>query len=182
MADARRVAAIVVMGVAGAGKTAVGRSLARTLGWSFLDADDFHPIENVERMQQGIPLADADRTPWLEALRSAIAARVAAGEHVVLACSALRQAYRDVLASSVGEQDVVHFVYLRATADLIAPRLARRRRHFFPPALLASQLEALEEPDDALWLDASRAPEDLVRQVARHLALGRFGDGAPRGN
>ena len=180
--DDRRIAVVVVMGVAGAGKTVVGRRLASSLGWRFLDADDFHPAENIERMRLGLPLSDSHRGPWLDALRVALAARIANGERIVLACSALRQTYRDVLATAATAPAVVYFVYLRAPLALLRRRLDERGGHFFPPELLESQLDALEEPIDALSLDAARAPDELVGQVTRGLGLRRSADEDARGD
>src|SRR5262245_12489592 len=134
---------VVVMGVSGAGKTTVGRLLADQVGWTFIEADDFHPPANVEKMHRGVPLTDADRAPWLDALHGAIAQVAARNGSAVVACSALKQVYRDRLAAGV---DGVRFVYLRGAPALVAQRLAARRGHFMPTALLASQLDALEEP------------------------------------
>jgi gluconokinase len=133
---------LILMGVTGAGKTTVGHALARRLGWRFADADSYHSVANVEKMRAGIPLSDADRAPWLEVLHAAIAAWQASGENVVLACSALKSAYRDrlVVASDV------KLVYLRADRDLIARRLAGRRHHYINPALLDSQFQRWNPP------------------------------------
>ncbi len=160
-------AAVVLMGVSGTGKTTVGRLLARHLGWSFLDADDFHPRANVEKMRRGQPLTDADRDPWLHALAAALRESLVSGESVVLACSALKQSYRDRLRFD----DRVRFVVLQADAELLRHRLADRPGHFFDPRLLASQLETLEVPNDAPALDAAAAPDELVRDIVRALAL-----------
>ncbi len=151
---------IVVMGVAGSGKTTVGRRLADALGWPFYDGDDFHPLANVEKMARGDALTDADRAPWLDALASLIAG--ADGTSAVLACSALKGAYRKRLATGT---DAVFFVYLRASVEVIRERLAARRGHFFDPDLLESQFAALEEPAEALTLDATRPPEALVAAI-----------------
>lgn len=145
---------VIVMGASGAGKTTVGSALARALDWPFHDADDFHPPENVARMRAGVALDDDDRRPWLESLASLVRGHAVAGTSAVLACSALRRDYRAVLVPSVAP-DAVRFVFLRASADLLAARLAQRAGHFFSPALLASQLAALEEPTTGAAAEAA---------------------------
>jgi gluconokinase len=165
---------VVVTGPAGAGKTTVGRALAAALGWPFLDADDFHPPENVQRMTAGLPLTDEHRAPWLQALAGLVAAHAAAGSSVVLACSALRREHRRLLLPAEAAE-AVRFVYLRATPALLASRLSGREGHFFGAGLLASQLAALEEPNDddpapVLTLDASAPVDELVART--RLALG----------
>ena len=169
---------VIVMGASGAGKTTVGSALARTLDWPFHDADDFHPPENVARMRAGIALDDDDRRPWLESLASLVRGRAAGGTSAVLACSALRRDYRAVLVPSAFP-DAVRFVFLRATAELLAERLTRRAGHFFPPALLATQLAALEEPAaDApaeaapvVTVDAARPVAALVDEIRQALGV-----------
>jgi gluconokinase len=165
--------AIVVMGVAGAGKTVVGRALAGSLGWTFVDADDFHSPENVERMRRGVALTDADRAPWLAELRRLIARQLAERRPVVLACSALRRRYRDELAADAREPGAVSFVYLDVPPSLAARRLERRRGHFMPSALVESQFAALEEPDDALRIDAALPVDEIVRRIVEGLGLVR---------
>jgi gluconokinase len=135
--------------------------LASQLGWEFADADDYHPAANVEKMRNGIPLTDADREPWLESLRSLIAAWMAAGKSAVLACSALKQAYRDRLL--VGES--VRVVYLKADRELLRERLLLRRGHYMKEGMLESQIATLEEPADAIVLDARSPVEDVVREI-----------------
>ncbi|HEY7514707.1 MAG TPA: gluconokinase [Vicinamibacteria bacterium] len=157
--------AVVLMGVSGSGKTTVGRVLARRLGWAFLDADDFHSPRSVEKMRRGEPLTDDDRGPWLHALAASIRRHVDGGESVVLACSALKASYREVLQVD----DRVRFAFLRADPSLLEKRLAGRSGHYFAPGLLQSQLETLEPPADALTLDASRPPAELAREVERVL-------------
>ena len=152
---------VLLMGVSGAGKTTVGTMLASQLGWEFADADDYHPPANVEKMRNGIPLSDADREPWLESLRSLIVAWMAAGTSGVLACSALKQEYRDRLM--VGES--VRVVYLKADRELLRERLLLRRGHYMKEGMLESQIETLEEPADAIVLDARLSVEDIVREV-----------------
>lgn len=155
------------MGVSGAGKTRIGRELAHSLGWAFLDADDFHPESNVAKMRGGVPLERADRTVWLDALTSALAALERGGADAVIACSALRREFRDTLAAAL---DDVRFVYLKADAELVRERVARRDDHFMPASLVDSQFATLEEPDDAVTIDASQTPEAIVREIARQLA------------
>jgi gluconokinase len=134
---------IVLMGVSGCGKSTVGAELARMLGWPFRDADSFHPAGNIEKMSRGMPLTDADRWPWLDAIAQWIDDRIGGGAPGIVSCSALKRAYRQRI---VGPRVRVGLVYLRGEIDLIAARLACRTDHFMPPALLASQFEALEEP------------------------------------
>lgn len=161
---------IVLMGPAGAGKTTVGEQLANSLGWHFLDADAFHSPENVERMRQGIGLTDADRAPWLLAMRDALHDLHARGESVVLACSALKEQYRRALVPSNATQDI-RFVYLRAPESVLRDRLAQRSGHYAGTSLLASQLATLEEPPNALWVDASSEPSEIVHRIRRELVV-----------
>ncbi|HTT76057.1 MAG TPA: gluconokinase [Candidatus Binataceae bacterium] len=153
---------IILMGVAGSGKTTVGEVLARRLGWHFYDADDFHSARNREKMHRGEPLTDGDRRPWLEALHQLISRCEGKDEQAVLACSALKQAYREQL--TVGSREV-RLVYLKGPAGLIARRLGARHGHFFNPALLQAQLEALEEPSDALTVDIAGTPEQVADAI-----------------
>jgi gluconokinase len=158
---------ILVMGVAGSGKTTVGVELARQLGWEFADADDFHSASNVEKMRSGTPLTDTDRAPWLKALRSHIAAWIDSGRHGVLACSALKQTYRERLQIS----EAVRVVYLCGTPELLAERLLTRQGHYMKPQMLASQLAALEEPHDAVAVDIGATPAEIVREIRQRLDL-----------
>ncbi len=158
---------VIVMGVVGAGKTTVGKLLADELGWEFADADDFHPASNVEKIRQGIPLTDEDRAPWLQLLHDAISRWIAARNNVVLACSALKRAYRQILHPG----SEVHFVYLKGPATLIGQRLHSRQGHFANEQILASQLEDLEEPADATTIDIAATPEEIVRQIKSALRL-----------
>ena len=155
------------MGVAASGKTTVGRALAAQLSWRFLDADDYHSKRSRAKMHAGQPLSDRDRLPWLTRLHAALAQAVAAKRPVVLACSALTKRYRRVL---IGRLRCVDVVYLRIT-----PRLARRRigarTHFFNPGLLANQFEILEEPADAIAIDASRPVRHLVDEIAERAGI-----------
>jgi gluconokinase len=158
---------IVVMGVAGAGKTTVGRALAESLRWTFYDADDLHSAANVDKMRRGEPLSDADRAPWLAALSALVERSVASGAPAVLACSALRQSYRETLVPTGTPKGAVAFVHLDIEPSLAAERLAIRRGHYMPSSLIASQFATLEEPRDALRLDASLPLAELVAAVRR---------------
>jgi gluconokinase len=154
------------MGVAGSGKSTVGRLLAERLDWPFFDGDDYHPAANVEKMRRGIPLTDADRLPWLERLRD-LASR---SERAVLACSALKESYRRILS---GGDPRVRFIYLRADPALLVSRLEGRTGHFFKRALLESQLAALEEPtpaSTAIVVDASQPAESAVREILQGIS------------
>ena len=158
---------IVLMGVTGSGKSTVGRGLARELGWRFYDADDFHPAANVEKMSRGVPLDDRDRAPWLEALRELVRACVARGEGAVLACSALKERYRDYL---LVDEDV-KLVYLKGDYELIRARLDNRQGHFMNASLLDSQFAALEEPGRALTIDVSSPPAEIIRTIRDGLGV-----------
>lgn len=147
--------AIVVMGVSGSGKSTVGRLLAEQLDGVFLDGDDFHPPENVAKMKSGIPLNDEDRQGWLESLAHEIKSAV---KPTVIACSALKASYRDILSGA-------DFVFLHGSEEVLAQRLAARQNHYMPPGLLKSQLETLEPPTDALILDIRKSPEELVAEI-----------------
>lgn len=152
---------VLIMGVEGAGKTTVGRLLSRRLGWEFADGDDFHSPHNKEKLHKGIPLTDADREPWLKAIHQAMLGWVAEKRNVALACSALKEKYRAAL--DVGPE--MRVVYLKGRYELIAERLGKRTGHFVSPSLLASQFETLEEPEDALVVDASATPGEIVERV-----------------
>ncbi len=154
---------LVLMGVTGAGKTTVGEALAAELHWRFVDADEFHSPENVAKMHVGIPLDDADRTPWLRSLREAIVRWLQEGDNVVLACSALKDAYRRMLMVS----SEVRFVYLRGDYKLIADRLAARREHYMNTGLLRSQFDALEEPQDVLTINVDKPVNEIVDEIRR---------------
>jgi len=157
---------IIIMGVSGVGKTTVGAVLAERLGWAFRDADDYHSESNIEKIKRGIPLTDVDRLPWLGSLRELI--KTGGGTGMVLACSALKQRYRDYL--SEGREDVA-FVFLKVNRALIEKRLDGRKDHFAGPEILDSQLRDLEEPEDALVVDASRDPESIVKEIISALGL-----------
>jgi len=160
---------IVMMGVAGSGKTTVGKLLASQLGWTFADADDYHSAANVEKMRSGVPLTDADRAPWLKALRSLIACWIAETKNAVLACSALKRDYREKLLVS----PEVRFVYLKGDRELLEERMRSRHGHFMAERMLASQLAALEEPQDAVVVDVSQSPEEIVAEIRKRMALPR---------
>jgi gluconokinase len=155
------------MGVSGCGKTAVGQRLAGRLGVPFVDADDLHPPANVEKMRAGVPLDDADRAPWLQRLNARLREAAAAREPIVLACSALKQRYRDALAEGVPG---LRFVHLAASRAAIASRLAQRRHRYMPASLLDSQFAALEAPADAIVVDAEGPLEAVVDAAVRALA------------
>jgi gluconokinase len=161
---------VIIFGVSGAGKTTIGKLFAEELSWQFYEADDFHPYANIEKMRSGYPLTDEDRRPWLERLREQITRSLAAKENAVLACSALKHAYRDRLRVS----DDVKFVFLRGDYALIENQLRRRRGHFMNPALLRSQFADLEEPgsdEDALTIELGRTPQELVEEIKTKLHL-----------
>jgi gluconokinase len=160
---------VVLMGVSGSGKTTVGQLLARDLGWTFIDADDYHPAANVEKMRRGIPLDDDDRRPWLQALRRRVDEACDRGEDVVLACSALKHAYQEYLQHHAPR--CVRYVYLSGSEELIRRRLAARTGHFMNPGLLHSQFETLEPPDDALRVDITPAPDVIAAEIRRRLDL-----------
>jgi len=161
------IGAIVVMGVSGCGKSTVGRALAVALAWEYVEGDDLHPPANVAKMSAGIPLDDADRAPWLAAVAQAIADLIGRGRRVVVACSALKHAYRQVLAPDPGP---VRFVYLRGRLEVLRERMETRSGHFMKEALLKSQLETLEEPVSALALDIETAPSVLTERIRQVLA------------
>ena len=160
---------VVLMGVSGAGKTTVGERLAAELGWTFVEADEFHPAANVEKMRGGIPLSDGDRRPWLRALRDRIAEACARGENIVLACSALKADYREYLER--GCPTDVRYVHLQASPELIRRRLEDRQGHFMNPNLLESQFETLEPPEDDVQVDAAPLPEVIAAEIRRKLGL-----------
>lgn len=161
---------VVIMGVTGSGKSTVGSRLASDLGWPYYDADDFHPPENVERMQSGVPLTDAHRQPWLQAIRRRMDEVITRGQSAVIGCSALKASYREVLGA--GDENV-HFVYLRGDEALLAERLRHRVGHFMNPRLLGSQLETLEEPASALRVEIALPLSAQVRRIREELALSR---------
>lgn len=160
---------VLIMGVSGCGKSTTGERLAARLGWMFRDADTFHPPANVEKMSRGMPLDDEDRRPWLAAIAAWMDERSAAGEPAVVTCSALKRRYRDVL---IGPREFVRLVHLVGEQALIAERMARRKDHFMPPALLDSQFAALEAPGDdekPLCVPITLDPDALVERIAEAL-------------
>lgn len=159
---------VVLMGVSGTGKTTVGKILARQLGWTFYDADDYHPAANIAKMHRGIPLTDDDRRPWLETLTHLINEARGRGQSVILACSALKHDYQEYLRQ---HQADVKYVYLHGTPGLIRERLAARTGHFFDPSLLPSQLATLEPPPDALAIDVTPGPEAIASAILARLDL-----------
>jgi gluconokinase len=163
--------ALIVMGVAGSGKSTIAEKLAERMGWRYEDGDKFHPASNVAKMSAGHPLTDEDRWPWLQAIADEIDRACKAGEHIVIACSALKHSYRDIL---VHGRDDVRIVYLRGTQELIADRLAQRKGHFMPPELLVSQFKILEPPDpdeNPLTVSIDASVEEIVDDIASQLGL-----------
>ena len=159
---------LLLMGVTGSGKTTVGKLLAQRLGWPFLDADDFHPPQNIEKMQHGVPLTDQDREPWLAAIHAELLKCASTNQNAVLACSALKQSYRGRLGAGVE----LRICYLQGTYREIAARLQSRTGHFAGEGILAGQFADLEAPRDALVLRVSETPEEIVGDVLRELKLG----------
>ena len=171
MADATGPCALVVMGVSGSGKSTIADRLAARLGWRYEDADQFHPPANVAKMSAGQPLTDEDRWPWLQAIADEIDRLAAAGQRAVVACSALKRAYRDIL---VHGRDDIRIVFLNGTQDLIADRLAARKGHFMPPGLLASQFRTLEPPppgERPITVSIDAPVEAIVDDIIRQLKV-----------
>jgi len=163
---------VLVMGVAGAGKTTIGAALARRLGWRFIDADDYHPPENVAKMKAGIPLDDADRWPWLQALNEELRSLDKTDEDAVIACSALKRSYRERLAQGIHD---FRTVYLHASPALIGERMKGRSHRYMPAALLESQFAALEPPADAIPVDVAATPEECVAAIVGRLTARQTG-------
>ena len=161
---------VIIFGVSGAGKTTIGKLLARELDWCFIEADDFHPAANIDKMRSGHALSDEDRWPWLERLREQIDAALASNENAVLACSALKRAYRDRLRAG----EAVRFVFLYGDYSLIEKQLRSRRGHFMNTALLQSQFDALEKPqpdENVLTVELGRKPQAIVKEIEAKLHL-----------
>jgi gluconokinase len=152
----------IVMGVSGSGKTSVGKALAKHLGWDFYDADDFHPPENVAKMASGTPLNDSDRAPWLASLHDMISSNLTRNRPGVLACSALKEHYREQLMDGI---ESVQVVYLKGSYELIWSRMKARTDHYMKPHMLKSQFETLEEPKNALTIDISMSVDDIVKKI-----------------
>ncbi len=158
---------LLLMGVTGSGKTTVGKLLAQRLDWPFLDADDYHPAENIAKMRRGVPLTDADREPWLAAIHAELLQLAAKNQDAVLACSALKQSYRETLAAGLD----LRICYLKATYSEVAARLQSRTGHFAGEAILAGQFADLEEPRGALVPRVRDTAEEIVEDVVRRLQL-----------
>ncbi len=156
----------IVMGVSGTGKTSVGKALADRLGWDFYDADDYHPAANVAKMADGIPLDDSDRAPWLSALHDLISSSLQADRSGVLACSALKERYRQQLTAHCQNVQVIH---LKGSYHLIWSRMKKRTGHYMKAQMLQSQFAALEEPEDALTVDISASIDDIVQTIVARL-------------
>ena len=157
---------IIFMGVSGCGKTTIGKKTADLFGVAYYEGDDYHPPENVEKMSQGIPLSDEDREGWLETLSKLIKEKLDVGESGVLSCSALKETYREKLRVN---SELVRFVYLKGTYDLIRSRMKARTGHYMPADLLKSQFEALEEPKDVFTVDVGKDPNDILYEVVAYL-------------
>lgn len=157
---------IYIMGVSGSGKTTIGLRLSEGIGIPFFDADDFHPAANKEKMKAGKPLEDADRQGWLESL-NALAKNEGKKAGAIIACSALKERYRDILAAGITVP--VHWIFLEGNFSLIQERMKARKEHFMPPALLQSQFETLEQPHDAIVADIAKSPAEIVDDIIRHL-------------
>jgi gluconokinase len=158
---------IIVMGVAGCGKTTVGELLAKHLGWQFYDADGFHPAENVAKMANGMPLTDSDRAPWLAALHALISTSLKENRPAVLACSALKESYRQQLLDG---NDGVQIVYLKGTYELIWSRISQRKDHYMKPQMLRSQFDTLEEPTNALTFDVMLPVDEIVQGIMEQIS------------
>ena len=159
---------ILLMGPAGSGKTTVGELLAAQLSWEFADGDDFHPPANIAKMAQGTPLTDEDRVPWLQSIRDAMQQWHTQGKSVVVACSALKRSYRDLLGISPSAK-FIRLVYLKGSYNLLLERLHSRAGHYMKEQMLASQLADLEEPTDAITIDVSNSPQRMVSEIRAQL-------------
>jgi carbohydrate kinase (thermoresistant glucokinase family) len=164
----KEVMVLILMGPMGCGKTSIGKMLAERLGWSFYDGDDFHPKKNVEKMRAGIALTDEDRKLWLESLHGNIQHWLRNKQNSILACSALKQAYRDILGV---DQNTVRTVYLKGSYELLRKRIEERQHPYMDKNLLRSQLDTLEEPKDGLTVEISPTPEIVVSTIMNNLNL-----------
>ena len=159
---------IIIMGVEGTGKTTIGKMLAEKLGWKFYDADDYHPVANIEKMRNGIPLDDEERRPWLNEIRNLINSSLNGNEPSIIACSALKNSYREFLKQN---KEQIIFVYLKGDKNTISKRLASRKGHFAGTQLLESQLRTLEEPESVITFDISKNPEVIADSIIEKLEL-----------
>jgi gluconokinase len=157
---------VILMGVSGSGKTTIGQILSGKLGWPLFDADEFHSAASIEKMSNGIPLEDADRWPWLDRMNAMLREHEARGQSVLLACSALKQAYRDRLAKGITE---IRWIYLKGGFELIRKRLEARKGHYMKAGLLESQFAALEEPTDALGVYIDDTPDSIADSILPRL-------------
>jgi gluconokinase len=167
---------IILMGVIGVGKIEIGEELAEELGWVFYNGADFHPQANVDKINEGIPLTDEDRQPWLETLNKLIHKHIQQGQRAVLTCSALKQSYRDTLLA--GNEGAV-FVYLKGSPTLIGARLRQRLGQLMKANIVASQYEALEEPEGVLTIDADDPPRSIIKQILKEFSLNKPHDTSP---
>jgi gluconokinase len=159
---------ILLMGVAGSGKTTIGQRLAQDLQWPFVDADDLHPPANIEKMKSGRPLDDVDRAPWLAAIRARIERFLDTGESGIVTCSALKQKYRDII---VVDPEKVKLVHLHGSPEVLLARMQGRKNHFMSPRMLDSQLQTLEIPSSALQIDIQQTPAEIAAQIRAHFHL-----------
>ena len=156
---------LIIMGVAGCGKTSVGKMLSERLGWKYYEGDEYHPKENVEKMSQGIPLNDEDRMPWLLKLRTIIEDSLKNGANIILSSSALKEAYRKILKVN----DDVRFIYLKGSYELIESRMKLRKDHFMKPGMLKSQFDALEEPSDAIVIGIDQSLKEIRENILQKI-------------
>ena len=159
---------VILMGVSGVGKTTIGQVLSDRLGWALFDADEFHSPASIEKMRNGIPLEDADRWPWLDRMNAMLVEKEGRGESVLLACSALKQVYRDRLAKGAAD---LRWIYLKGSVDLIRKRVEARKGHYMKAGLLESQFAALEEPGNALGVDINDTPDAIANFILRRLQV-----------
>lgn len=153
---------LILMGVSGSGKTTIGERLAKLFDWEFFDADDFHPAENIQKMASGIPLNDSDRLPWLKNLQNLLSTTIKNGKNPILACSALKNSYRDLLLTG---NEGVKIVYLKGSYELILDRMQNRAGHYMKANMLKSQFDLLEEPTDGLVVDIQQQPDEILKEI-----------------